>query len=106
MRQLRWKSLVATTNALSTFVVDSCTGAGKPTRNAGDSGPPNSFIVATNAVRFPRNSGGLQIIVTLHEARLIQDDRKIGSPRPNAGEGLGVRGITFLLNQLPKIGSG
>ncbi len=35
----------------------------------------------------------MQIIVSLHEAGLIQDGRKIGSPRPNAGEGLGVRGI-------------
>ena len=53
MRLLRGESLVATTNALSALVVDSCTGAGKPTMNAGDNGPPSAFIVATNAVRFP-----------------------------------------------------
>jgi hypothetical protein len=36
--------------------------------------------------------GGLQIMASLHEARLIQDGHKIGFPRPNAGEGLEVRG--------------
>ena len=40
--------MVATTNALSAFVVDSCAGAGKPTIAA-----EGAAIVATNAVRFP-----------------------------------------------------
>ena len=40
--------MVATTNALSAFVVDSLTGVRKPTMNA-----ECTFIVATNAVRFP-----------------------------------------------------
>ena len=31
-------------------------------------------------------------MVALPEASSMQDSRKIGSPRPNAGEGLGVRG--------------
>jgi len=53
MRKIREESLVATTNALSAFVVDSCTGAGKPTMNA-----ESAFIVASNAVRFPSISPG------------------------------------------------
>ena len=41
--------MVATTNALVAFVVDRRTGTGKPTMNA-----ESAFIVATNALRFPR----------------------------------------------------
>ena len=48
--------------------------------------------------------GGLQIMATLHEARLIQDSHKIGSPRPNAGEGL--EGDTSLVDRLQKLCSG
>jgi hypothetical protein len=46
-RELRGESLVATTNALSAFVVDRCAGAGKPTIAA-----EGAAIVATHAMRF------------------------------------------------------
>ena len=42
-------------------------------------------------------------MVTLHEARLIQDGRKIGSPFPSAREALGGEEDASLVDQLQKL---